>query len=68
MLRKFLANVATSHQSQPRRMLIAYYNPVHADAMKEFQQIRKRHLPLATRLKFSRLSLHEFELYEIGLE
>lgn len=66
VLRKFLANVIASQQKRPRRILVAYYNPVHADVMTEFQQITKCELPLKARMRFATLSPYGFELYEIS--
>ncbi len=66
VLEAFLANVVASHRADPRPMRIAYFNPVHADAMMAFEEIHRCKLPLKVRAKFAALCPNPFALFEVS--
>jgi hypothetical protein len=45
ILRRTLENVVGSYRESPRRILLAFYNPVHADLVERFTEFRRLAMP-----------------------
>lgn len=63
VLRRFLVHVLSSLRSEPRPMILAYFNPKHGAVLDEFPELSRRPLPVSIRLGFAALGPRQFEIY-----